>query len=88
MLFQYNLKKTWTYLLISFILCALICTPISYYLNNESKLSLLIFESIIYSLSLFHICMYFIIKHSATPITDSRKNKYRHKVESLFEQIQ
>lgn len=30
--------------------------------------------------------MYFIIKHSATPITDSRKNKYRHKVESLFEQ--
>lgn len=84
--FQYNLKKTWIYLLISFIFCSLIGTPISYYLNNESKLSLLIFESIIYSLSLFHICMYFVIKYSAINKTYSKKNKYGHKVESFFEQ--
>lgn len=85
MQFKYELKKIWVSLLISFVFCTVTCTSITYFLNNEIKLIKLVIDSIFYSLSLFHCFMYLIVKYSIST-SYSSKNKYRNKVDFLFEQ--
>lgn len=84
---NYNIKKTWFHLSISFLLCSISGIIISFFTNNNFKTAHFILDSITYSMFIFNIAMYFIIKiadnsnHSIT-----KKIKYHKQIDCFFEE--